>query len=68
MSVVVHDDMPIDLALRLLWREATREGVLEKREELRYYVPKTTIRHQKAKIWAKTKRRRRAQARRLRNK
>jgi ribosomal protein S21 len=68
MSVVVHDDMPIDLALRLMWREATREGVLEKREELRYYVPKTTVRHQKRKVWEKTKRRRRSAARRARSK
>lgn len=68
MSVVVHDDMPIDLALRLMWREATREGVLEKREELRYYVPKTTTRHQKRKVWEKTKRRRRSAARRARSK
>jgi ribosomal protein S21 len=68
MSVVVHDDMPIDLALRLLWREATREGVLEKREERRYYVPKTTFVHQRRKIWAKTKKRRRSAARRARNK
>lgn len=68
MSVVVHDDMPIDLALRLMWRESTREGVLEKREQRRYYVPKTTIKHQKKKIWAKTKRRSRAASRRLKNK
>lgn len=68
MSVVVNDDMPIDLALRLMWREATREGVLEKREELRYYVPKTSIKHQKKKVWEKTKRRRRSAARKMRNK
>jgi ribosomal protein S21 len=57
MSVVVHDDMPIDLALRLLWREATREGVLEKREALRYYAPKSQAKHQKKKVWEKMKRR-----------
>jgi ribosomal protein S21 len=66
MSVVVHDDMPIDLALRLLWREATREGVMEKLEELRYYVPKTVKVHQARKVWAKTKKRRRSAARRNR--
>lgn len=65
MSVAVHDDMPIDLALRLLWREATREGVMEKLEEKRYYVPKTKKVHEKKKIWAKTKRRRRSAARRI---
>jgi ribosomal protein S21 len=68
MSVVVHDDMPIDLALRLMWREATRERVLEKREANRYFVPATTQRHLKRKIWAKTKKRRRAAARKQRNK
>ena len=64
MSVVVHDKTPIDLALRLLWREATREGVMEKLEELRYYVPETTKKHAVTKIWAKTKKRRRAARRR----
>jgi len=59
MSVVVHDEMSIDLALRLLWREATREGIMEKLEEKRYYVAKTTAKHLKTKIWAKTKKRRR---------
>lgn len=68
MSVVVHDDMPIDLALRLLWREATREGVLEKREELRYFVPKNAKKHAIKKVYAKMKRRRRSAARRNRNK
>ncbi len=63
MSVIVHDDMPIDLALRLLWREATREGVIEKLEEKRYYVPKTAKVHDAKKVFAKTKRRRRSAAR-----
>jgi len=27
MSVIVHDDMPIDQALRMLWREAIRENI-----------------------------------------
>ncbi len=65
MSVVVHDDMSIDLALRLLWREATREGVMEKLEEKRYYYPKTKAVHEKRKVWEKTKRRRRSAARRI---
>ncbi|MEP7103511.1 MAG: hypothetical protein ABI721_02255 [Candidatus Dojkabacteria bacterium] len=68
MSVVVHDDMSIDLALRLLWREATREGVLEKREERRFFVPKTAKVHAQKKVFAKMKRRRRSAARRNRNK
>jgi len=65
MSVAVHDDMPIDLALRLLWREATREGVMEKLEEKRYFIPKTAKVHAKRKIWEKTKRRRRSAARKI---
>ena len=64
MSVIVHDDMPIDLALRLLWREATREGVMEKLEDKRYYIPKTAKVHERRKVFAKTKRRRRAASRR----
>lgn len=63
MSVAVHDEMSLDLALRLLWREATREGVMEKLEERRYYVPKSAKAHAKRKVFAKTKRRHR-QARR----
>lgn len=64
MSVVVHDDMPIELALRLLWREATREGIMEKLEANRYYVPQTLKTHAAKKVWAKTKRRRRSARRR----
>ncbi|GAB4286098.1 MAG: hypothetical protein Kow0081_4110 [Candidatus Dojkabacteria bacterium] len=64
MSVIVDDKMPIDLALRLLWREATREGIIKKLQEIRYYVPKTTKRHNKKKKFAKMKKRRRAEARR----
>lgn len=67
MSVIVHDDMPIDLALRLLWREATREGVIEKLQESRYYVKPTKKRHDKRKIWIKTKKRRRTASRRKGN-
>lgn len=67
MSVVVHDDMSIDLALRLLWRESTREGVMEKLEEKRYYSPKTNKVHAQRKVWAKMKRRRRSAARRNSN-
>lgn len=64
MSVIVNDGMSIDLALRLLWREATRENIIEKLQDNRYFVPKTTKVHAKRKIYEKTKRRRRAQARR----
>jgi len=65
MSVVVQDAMSIDLALRLLWREATREGIMEKLEERRYYVPKTNKKHALKKLWTKTKKRRRQAKRKL---
>ncbi|RMD77634.1 30S ribosomal protein S21 [Candidatus Dojkabacteria bacterium] len=64
MSVVVHPDMPIELALRLFWREANREGVFKFREERRYYVPKSVKVHEKKRVYEKMKRRRRAAARR----
>lgn len=64
MSVIVNDEMSIDLALRLLWREATREGIIEKLQEKRYYVKPTAVKHAKKKVFAKAKRRRRQAARR----
>lgn len=67
MSVIVHDDMPIDLALRLLWREAMREGIIEKLQERRYHAKPSIKRHDSKKVWRKTKKRRRKAARRNRN-
>ncbi len=67
MSVIVNDKMPIDLALRLLWREANREGIIEKLQEIRYYVSPTTKRHAARKVYAKRKKIRRKQARKNRN-
>lgn len=64
MSVVVHDAQ-IDLALRLLWREANKEGIIEKLEELKFYVPKTKKVHEIRKKFAKTKKRRRQAKRKL---
>lgn len=64
MSVIVNDEMSIDLALRLLWREATREGIIEKLQEKRYYVPQTVKQHAIRKVFSKMKRRRRTYARR----
>ncbi len=64
MSVIVNDKMPIDHALRLLWREATREGIIKKLQENRYFVPKTHKKHQSKKVFAKMKKRKRAVARR----
>lgn len=66
MSVIVNDKMPIDLALRLLWRESTREGIISTLQANRYYVPASQKRHVVKKAVAKGKRRRRAAARRER--
>lgn len=60
MSVIVHDDMPIDQALKMLWREANRENIPDELKKGRYYVPKTATRHEARKVWGKMKRRRRA--------
>lgn len=68
MAVIVNDDMPIEQALKMLWREANREGIPDKLKENRYYVPQSAKRHEKRKVWAKMKRRRRSAARRMRDK
>lgn len=68
MAVIVNDDMPIEVALKMLWRESNREGIPEKLKEIRYFVPKTAYKHAFTKVYAKMKRRRRAAARRLRGK
>lgn len=64
MSVIVNEKMPIDHALRLLWREATRENVIKTLQANRYHVKPSAKRHAKTKIFAKIKKRRRAAARR----
>lgn len=66
MSVIVHDDMPIDQALKMLWREAIRENIPEEFEKNRYRVKPTAKKHEVKKEFAKQKRRRRAASRRLR--
>lgn len=68
MAVIVNSNMSIDQALRLLWREVKREGVIETLKDRRYYIKPTTIAHDKRKVWAKTKKRRAAQKRKFRNK
>jgi len=68
MSVIVNDNMPIELALRLLWREATREGIIAKSQENRYFTTKTSNVHETRKKFAKTKRRRRSHTRKLKSK
>ncbi len=66
MSVIVHDDMPIDQALRMLWRETIRENIPEEYEKNRYRIKPTTLKHLKKKEFEKQKRRRRAASRNLR--
>jgi len=68
MSVIVHDDMPIDQALKMLWRESNREKLMDTVQRNRYRVKPTSVRHEMKKEWAKMKRRRGSQKRRLRRK
>lgn len=65
MSVIVHDDMPIDQALKMLWREANRENIPVELLKNRYRIKDTTVRHEFNKYWAKIKRRRRSAKRKL---
>lgn len=60
MSVIVHDDMPIDQALKMLWREANRENIPNEIQKNRYRIKETAKRHDERKVWAKMKRRRRS--------
>lgn len=68
MSVIVHDDMPIDQALKMLWRESNREKLPDIVQKNRYRVKPTATRHEFEKQWAKMKRRRASAARKLRRK
>ncbi len=68
MSVVVHDDMPIDLALKMLWRETNREKLIEVVQKNRYRVKPTAERHEFRKQWAKMKKRRRTAKRKIQRK
>jgi len=68
MSVIVNDNTSIDVALRQLWREANREGIFEKLEEIKYYIPKTKRKHEKQKKFIKSKKRRRKLARMIKSK
>jgi len=64
MSVIVHDDMPIDQALKMLWREANRENIPNELLKNRYRIKPSAIRHDFKKQWEKMKRRRRSASRR----
>jgi ribosomal protein S21 len=68
MAVIVNDDMAIDQALRMLWRESNREGVIEKLKENRYYIKPTSKVHAVRRALKKTKTRRARAKRRMRNK
>ncbi len=68
MSVIVTDDMPIDQALKMLWREANRENIPNQLQKNRYYVKKTEEKHAVSKLFEKTKRRRSAATRKRKSK
>jgi ribosomal protein S21 len=65
MAVIVHDDMPVDQALKMLWREANRENIPNELLKNRYRQKPTAERHEFRKYWAKIKRRRRSAKRKL---
>ena len=65
MAVIVHNDMPIDQALKMLWREANRENIPAILLKKRYRTTETFENHEKSKVWAKMKRRRRSSKRRI---
>lgn len=60
MSVIVNDKMPIDLALRLLWREATREGIISTLQGNRYHIKNSQKEHTKKRVIEKRRARRKA--------
>lgn len=65
MSVIVNEEMSIDLALRLLWREATREDIIAKLQSNRYFVPVTSKKHAVKKVYDKARKRRKQRTRRM---
>lgn len=67
MAVIVQDNIPVDLALRMLWREANKELIMDTLKENRYYVKPTTRKHAEKKIYSKMKRRRGARRRKFEN-
>ncbi len=66
MAVIVHDDMSIDLALRMLWREANRELIIDHQKDNRYYVKPTAKKHAIKRVFEKRKSGRRKRRRRMR--
>jgi ribosomal protein S21 len=68
MAVIVNDNMSIDQALRMLWREANREDIINTLKDLRYFIKRTFKLHEKKRAWQKTKSRRARRKRQFRNK
>ena len=54
----MHDDMPVDQALKMLWREANREDIPNVLQKSRYRIKPSEKRHEFKKQWEKMKRRR----------
>jgi ribosomal protein S21 len=53
MSVIVHDQMSVEQALKMLWREANRENIPNEILKNRYRIKPTSEVHEKNKVWAK---------------
>ncbi len=66
MSVIVHQNENIDIALKRLHREVMREKLLETLKLKQYRIKKSELMIEKRREWAKMKRRRRTAARRAR--
>ena len=49
MSVIVHDQMSVEQALKMLWREANRENIPNEILKNRYRVKDTNEVHEKRK-------------------
>ncbi len=68
MAVIVHQNEDIDSALRRLYREVVREHILEEYKDRLYRIKDSELEVEKRRLWKKIKRRKRAQARREKNK
>lgn len=68
MSVIVPDGMPVEQALKLLWREAIRENIPNVIQANQYRIKPAFKRHELKKLWEKTKRRSRSAKRNKRRK
>ncbi|MCA9375162.1 ribosomal protein S21/MRP21 [Candidatus Dojkabacteria bacterium] len=66
MSVIVHPNENIDVALGKLQREMVRENILGAFRDKVYRIKKSVLKVQQRREWGKMKRRRRKAARRAR--